>query len=108
MTTVLLDQERRWECPNCDYTRVTHGAGQQVVIHNCAGLRGLIAPLVPAGTKCRVVAREREDYAVNDTPQTDDSGRAVMSVVTIREDGQDCLILAPLVGSNAEALYGVG
>lgn len=100
--TVLLDQERRWVCPNCAHTRVTRGAGRQAVIHTCPGLRGLIAPLVQEGVKCRVVAVERDDYVRGDTPQTDANGRPVMSVVTIRDNGQDCMILAPCINGKIE------
>lgn len=94
--TTLIDIERRWVCPNCDYTRLTKTVGTQAVIHTCPGLRGLIAPLVEEGTRCRVEAREREDYLNGDSAQLDDAGRPIMSIVTIRDDGQDCRVLAPL------------
>jgi hypothetical protein len=100
VTVPLLDVERGWECPNCDYTRVTRGTGPQAVIHTCSGLRGLIAPLVPAGTRCSVQARVREDYVGRDRAQLDDTGRPIMSIVTIRDDGQDCRVLAPLISAQ--------
>jgi hypothetical protein len=100
-----LDQERHWVCPNCEHTRVTRGIGRQVVIHTCRGLRGLIAPLVQNGVKCKIVARVREDYVGREHVQVDGEGRPIMSVVTIRDDGQDCRVLAPVVvGRQAEVM----
>jgi hypothetical protein len=51
--------------------------------------------MVPEGTKCKVEAKEREDYIGNDMVQLDGEGRPVMSLVTTREDGQDCTVYAP-------------
>jgi hypothetical protein len=86
----LLTPERRWECPNCTDTDVTHEPRPHTRFHACRGLRGLTAPFVPAGT-----ARDREDYVGGDMVQTDGDGRPVMSVVTTRDDGQDVAVLAP-------------
>lgn len=97
--TVLLDVERRWICPNCDHSRVTNGQ-PGVVIHTCGGLRGLIAPLVPEGTRCKIEAVLREDYVLGDTPQRDAEGRPIMAIVTTRDDGQDCRVLAPVSTSQ--------
>lgn len=51
--------------------------------------------MVPAGTRCKVEAVERGDYIGKDEPQYDGEGRPIMSVVTTRDDGQDCAVLAP-------------
>lgn len=64
-------------------------------MHACRGLLGLTAPMVPDGVRCKVEAREREDYVGNEIPQYDGEGKAIMSVVTTRDDGQDCAVLAP-------------
>ena len=93
---MVLNVETRWECPNCDHTHVTRTALQHAVVHICPGLRGLIAPLVRVGTKCKVEAREREDYLGKGHAQVDDAGRPVMSIVTTRDDGVDCRVLAPV------------
>jgi hypothetical protein len=58
-------------------------------------LRGLTAPFVPEGTKCKVESKEREDYVGKELVQTDGEGRPVMSVVTTRDEGQDCAVMAP-------------
>lgn len=102
MATFDLSRERHWGCPNCDYTRVTFKAGRQAVVHTCRGLSGLIAPLVEDGVKCHVEARVREDYVGENLVQSDDRGRPIMSIVTVREDGQDCRVLAPLATARGE------
>lgn len=93
--TLLLSREQRWTCPNCTLQQVTHDPRPHTRFHACRGLRGLTAPMVPAGTRCKVEAREREDYVGQEMVQTDGEGRPVMSVVTTRDDGTDCAVLAP-------------
>jgi hypothetical protein len=92
---VLLVREQRWECPNCTQTDVTREARPHTRFHVCAGLRGLTAPFLPAGTAAKVEARERDDYVGRDMVQTDAEGRPVMSVVTTRDEGEDVAVLAP-------------
>lgn len=92
---LLTPPEQHWECPNCDLTEVTRQAQPHTRFHACAGLRGLTAPMVPAGLRCKVEAVEREDYIAGDDVQYDGDGRPVMAVVTTRDDGNDVAILAP-------------
>ena len=75
---MLLVAERRWSCPNCDFTDVTTEAQPHSRFHACRGLKGLSAPMVPAGTRCKVEAREREDYVDAEHVQADgeEIGRA--------------------------------
>lgn len=91
----LLAVEHRWSCPNCDLEDVTHEASPHTRFHPCRGLAGLTAPMVPAGTRCKVTAHEREDYIAGELVQTDGNGRPVMSVVTTRDDGTDIAVYAP-------------
>lgn len=93
---MILTPEQRWECPNCAVNDVTREAQPHTRYHTCAGLRGLTAPLVPAGTHCKVEAKEREDYIGNERVTLDAEGRPVMAVVTTREDGNDVAVFAPL------------
>ena len=86
---------RRWSCPNCTSNALTYD--DKIPYHPCRGLVGLMAPLVVDGTNCKVEAVERGDYVGSETVQTDGEGRPVMAIVTTRDDGQDCAILAPLV-----------
>lgn len=62
MTAAVLQRTQRWSCPNCPAESVTHDASPHTRFHACRGLYGLTAPLVPAGTSCKVIAIEREDY----------------------------------------------
>lgn len=103
MSVVMLGNEQRWECPNCPATDVTHEAQPHTRFHACRGLRGLTAPMVPAGTRCKVEAVEREDYINGDDVQVDGNGRPVMSVVTTRDDGQDCAVYAPTASARGDA-----
>lgn len=103
---MLRPPERRWECPNCTATDVTREALPHVRFHSCRGLKGLTAPMVPAGTRCKVIAVERGDYVGDELVQTDGEGRPVMSVVTVRDDGMDCAVLAPTARFTKEEAHG--
>jgi hypothetical protein len=86
----------QWECPNCDLTQATRTPPAQIAFHSCAGLAGLNAPMVPAGTGAKVTAREREDYIASEDVQYDGNGRPIMQIVTERPDGSnDVVVLAP-------------
>jgi hypothetical protein len=91
----MLANEHRWECPNCTDTDVTHEAGPHSRFHSCRGLRGLTAPMVPAGTRCKVEAHERDDYIGKEDVQYDGAGRPVMNVEVTRDDGTDLAVYAP-------------
>lgn len=99
---VLLNPKSFWECPNCDLKDVTHEAGPHSRFHSCRGLKGISAPMIPAGTRARVYTKEREDYINDETVQVDGDGRPIMAVITERDDGQDCAVLAPLAGAGGE------
>lgn len=95
MIPILQPPPRFWECPNCPVTDRTEG-GTANRYHTCSGLAGLSAPLVPAGSRCSVTARVREDYVGSEIVQRDGDGRPIMSVVTERWDGSnDCAVFAP-------------
>ena len=72
MTAVpLLESWQDWECPNChaaDRTRPLPPEASRM--HPCPALHGLTAPLVRAGTDCRVVAVERGDYLRGEIQRT--------------------------------------
>jgi hypothetical protein len=97
----LLAPERHWTCPNCDHTDVTREAKPHIRFHPCRGLRGLTAPMIQAGTKTKVEAVERGDYVRDEVVTTDGEGRPWMSVVTTRDDGQDCAVFAPMARGAA-------
>lgn len=96
--TILLSTERRWYCPNCSLEQATFEARPHSRFHVCPGLRGLTAPMLPAGTRAKVEAKEREDYVGLEDVQLDpERGRPVMSVVTTRDEGQDTIAFAPTI-----------
>ena len=99
---VDLTREQRWECPNCTATDVTREAQPHTRFHACRGLRGLSAPMVPAGVPCKVEAVERGDWVGGELVQADGEGRPVMAVVTTRDDGQDCAVLAPCATATGD------
>lgn len=95
MKVPLLTVEHRWTCPSCTLEDVTYEAQPHSRMHSCKGLKGLTAPMVPAGTKAKHIANEREDYVGKDLVQLDPDGRPVMNIVTTRDDGEDCTVFAP-------------
>lgn len=100
MSGLHLAGHQRWSCPNCTVTAVTVGQPNQ--FHECAGLKGLQAPMVIDGTDCKVEAREREDYVGNEVVRLDGDGRPMMSVVTTRADGSnDAAVFAPTARGGA-------
>lgn len=100
---ILLTPEQRWECPNCSLEQVTHEAAPHSRFHACRGLRGLTAPMVPAGTRCKVERVEREDYVGGDLVTVDGEGRPVMAVETTRDDGTDLAVFAPCAEAGGTA-----
>ena len=101
MRGVLLTPEHRWECPNCTAVHTTRETQPHTPFHVCRGLKGLTTPFVPAGTKAKVEAVERGDYVGREQVQTDGDGRPVMAIVTTRDNGQDCAVLAPTATASA-------
>ncbi len=102
--TVLLAPEQRWACPNCSLEDVTHLPADAVAsrFHTCPGIAGLTAPMVPAGTRCKVEAVERQDYLHGDIVTVDGNGRVVMAVQTTRDDGTDLAVFAPCATASGK------
>ena len=93
---LLRPPPQDWECPNCPVTDRTVGRTNR--FHTCAGLGGITAPMVPAGSGARVRAVEREDYVGREAASVlrDADGRPIMSVVTERPDGSnDVMVNVP-------------
>jgi hypothetical protein len=96
MAVPLLNAEKHWVCPNCNKTDVTFEAQPHSRFHACPGLRGITAPMIPAGINASVTANVREDYVGQEQVTYDGDGRPIMSVITTRDDGQDCAVFAPV------------
>jgi len=86
----------RYVCPNCDVRSETNNGG--TMMHVCAGLSGLSAPMVPEGSDAKVEAFRREDYLGGDLAQHDGDGKAFSHLVTTHGDGHtDVVVLAPTI-----------
>jgi hypothetical protein len=95
--TPLLDAWQDWECPNCTVAERTRPLPPNASrFHTCPGLHMLSAPLVRAGTGCKVEAEERQDYLGGEVQATGDDGRPYMAVRTTRSDGEDLAVNAGL------------
>jgi hypothetical protein len=98
---MIFNIRQHWTCPNCPVQEWTTGKPNR--FHNCPGLAGITAPMVLAGTDCRVRAQVREDYVGDELVQYDAHGRPIMAVVTERPDGSnDVTVLAPTARWSAE------
>lgn len=86
---------RRWHClgQGCESAAVT--VDGKTPMHRCRAVAGLMVPLAPEGTRGKIEAVERDDWVGRELVQTNADGRPVMSVVTTRDDGQDCTVYAP-------------
>ncbi len=100
---MILQPEQHWECPSCDLQEVTHEAQPHTRFHACRGLAGLTAPMVPAGTRAEHRLNDRQDYVNGELVQRDGEGRVVMSLQTIRDNGEDCTVFAPTARGTARA-----
>lgn len=91
-----------WVCPNC---KAEHRSPAILPnrFHVCPRLRYLTAPMVLAGTSAKVELREREDYVNGDMVRLDpERRRPVMSIVTTRDNGQDCVVFAPTATAKGD------
>jgi hypothetical protein len=95
---------RLYSCPNCPKTLATTNPKQPY--HPCRGLRGLLAPFVPAGIRAKVETVERGDWVGRELVQVDGNGRPVMAIQTTRDDGIDCTVLAPCAFATRDEAHG--
>ena len=100
--SVRLVPESYWRCPNCPAVHVTRRAEPHTPFHPCPGLGGLTAPFVPAGTRAKVEAVQRQDYIGGELVTTDAAGRPVMAVQTTRDTGTDVAVFAPCATAGRE------
>lgn len=103
MEVPLFQRETWWFCPNCVEKSVTTEAKPHSRMHVCKGLRGLTAPMIQYGVKCKVEAVEREDYVAGAVVTTDSEGTPTMGVKTTREDGNDVIAFADCAMVRNEA-----
>jgi hypothetical protein len=96
MSVSLLEAWQDWNCPNCLVSeRTTPLPPNASRYHRCAGLHMLTAPLIRAGTDCKVTAVERGDYLRGSEQRRGENGKPYMAVVTERADGSnDAVVFA--------------
>ena len=104
MATAVLSRQTLWSCPNCNLRDRTNESRPHSRMHACAGLKGMLAPMVEDGVRCKVEAVERGDYVGDEKGlRFDGEGRAIMAVRTVRDDGIDCAVFpATATGSWKE------
>jgi len=102
---ILAPAHREWYCPKCHKTDTTtdqHGGKPHTRFHTCPKLGFLTAPMLPVGVKGKLEAHVREDYIGNEIVRLDANNHPVMSVVTTRDNGQDCTVYAPTANGKAD------
>jgi len=88
MKVPLLESYQDWACPNCGLAERTPAMAPNATrFHTCPKLHMLTAPLVRAGTDCKVVAELRADYLNGEVQAAGDDGRPYMAVETVHADG---------------------
>lgn len=100
---------QRWECAHCNLKGVSRELVTKTPYHTCHGLKGVWAPMVLEEHRRKTVVRTvvREDYVGNEVVTTDDDGRPIMAVETVREDGSnDVAVFAPCATTRASAPSG--
>lgn len=107
MAIPILRPRHEWACPNCNVRDVTTESRPHSQMHQCAGMSGILAPLIPAKDvdkrKARVVAVVREDYVGRDIVETDENGTPIAAVETQYADGRtDLAVHAPCI--NVEVI----
>lgn len=95
---LLLDPWQDWACPACGLEQRTRPLPPNAAqMHQCPRLHGIAAPMVRAGTDCKLVAVQREDYLGGEIQETGDDGRPYMNVTTVHADGHtDVAVHAPV------------
>lgn len=98
---LLAPPDKHWECLSCEAACASPGSDPRTPLHSCRGLKGLMVPMVSAGTRGKHVVNMRDDYVGSEDIQTDGEGRPVMSVQTVRDDGEDCAVYVPTARLDA-------
>ncbi|MGW6255424.1 hypothetical protein [Streptomyces sp. NPDC055085] len=108
MDIPILNNVKRWACPNCSKADITREVQPHTRFHECLGLGGIQAPMVPADqvSSVRVRSIEREDYEGSERGLArDDEGKSIMAVETEYLDGHtDVAVFPGTATANAEGL----
>ena len=103
MTIPILEAPiRDWHCPACGLTDRTQQHGYHVRYHTCPKTRMLSIAMLPAGTAGKIVVHEREEYVGKEIVQYDQAGRALVSAETVRDNGNDLIVYAPMARASID------
>jgi hypothetical protein len=86
---------REHYCPACQGTSTTRETLPHTRMHSCPKVGGMTVPMVPVGTRAKLVVHLRDDYVADEDVQYDENGRPVMAVETVRDEGTDLTVYAP-------------
>jgi hypothetical protein len=100
--TPILRGFTDWVCPSCKRTDRTTETRAHTRFHPGPKMHGLTTPMVRAGTAAKLVRNDRDDYVGRELVPTDDRGRPVMSITTVRDDGQDAVVFAPTATATGD------
>lgn len=91
-----------WHCPHCTVEART--VDSKIPMHRCkyGPAPGVMTPLLRKGERAKVEVVERQDFVGREKVFLDHNGRPIMSVVTTRDDGQDCTVFAPTATAEQE------
>lgn len=102
---VLLDPTRYWYCPECGLRFVTKLLQPHSPLHQCPEMaNGAWVPYIEKGIQARLRINRREDYQGSDILTLDGNGVPVMSVTTLRDEGEDCHAFAPCITTSVFGL----
>lgn len=101
--TILEPPIHEWICPNCGKEDQTREVRPHSRFHICPKMGMLSAPMLPKGQAAKVVAVEREDYVGTEKVRLNAEGRPIMSIVTVRDNGQDAVVFAPTATGRARS-----
>lgn len=90
-----------WHCPQCGKTARTRPVPNRW--HQCPRLKGINVQMLRKGVAGSIRIVERQDYVNGDRVQLlGEDKRPVMSVVTVRDSGQDVVVYAPTASAKAD------
>lgn len=94
-----------WYCPNCGRTeQIKTMKSPHVRMHICPKIEGgMTAPMIKQGIKAHVYAVMRQDYVGKERVQLSPTGKPVMTIVTVRDDGQDAIVFVPQARAEGKA-----
>lgn len=106
----ILNPVHRWQCPSCGAQHVTNDVRIHIPMHLCKAHQGLDMPYVEVPRGHSELHRrdghheivERGDWIGKEKGVVIVDGRAVMAVHTVRDDGHDTHVYAPVATAKSK------